>query len=391
MRPKEYQYLNIILKHLGNDLTKIFNGRLIYPRQLEVHLPGDGKRPCNFNCYYCQGRALKKGLGLWEEKGLVILEKLKGAIPYYIYGGAYTEPLMNRYLLEYLKVAKKYNNNFGIHTNGSLFVTLEDRIRLCSSINELAESPYDYISISLDAGSRVSHCKTKNVKKDWFGEVVEGIKILVKLRGSNNFPAIRICYLMNEFNSSKEEIESIVSLMKKIKVDSLRFSVPYDLYGKNFTEVKEYREKFEIPFGKVCENIVKPYLSQTMLEKPYIFWHPPGFQDVGKMCFQQCIYSYYQITFGADGHVYRCSSCASPTFKHAILGKITDDFEEFKRMVSLNHDPSWDAHTCFKAGARCNRIALEINEAWNKGELHACGQERKNSADRIRVLGKEAL
>lgn len=369
VRPEGYQYLNIIKNHLGNDLSRIFNGELIYPRQMEVHLPGDGKRPCNFNCFYCQGRALQRPVGHWEKKGLVILEDLKGAIPYYIYGGAYTEPLMNRYLIEYLKMTKKYHNNFGIHTNGSLFAPLEDEIGLCSSIVKLAASPYDYISISLDAGNTESHCQTKNIKEDWFSTIIEGIKVLVKMRGNKTYPAIRICYLMNKFNSSEEEINDIVEMMKRLKVDTLRFSVPYDLYGKDFEIVKRYRNEFEIPFGKICKNIVRPHLSKDMSERPYIFWHPPGFQDVQKMCFKQCIYSYYQITFAADGFVYRCSSSASPSFRQARLGQITDDFAEFNRMVLANHNPNWDANRCFKTGARCNRIALEINDAWNNGKL----------------------
>ncbi len=382
MRPKEYQYLNIIREHVGNDLSRIFNGELIYPRQLEVHLPGNGVKACNFNCYYCQGKILKQPLGKWEEKGLNLMEQLKGIIPYYIYGGAYTEPLMNEYLLEYLKLTKKYNNNFGIHTNGSLLLELEAENKFCSVATNIATSHHDYISISLDGGSTTSHCKVKNIKKDWFSEIIEGIRLLSKLRGQKNYPSIRVCYLMNSLNSDISDIENIVRLMKEIKVDSLRFSVPYDLYGKDFQKVKKYRDNFEIPFGKKCEKIVLPFVSKTRKEKPFIFWHPPGFQDVEKMCFKQCIYSYYQITFGADGHVYRCSSTGSPSFEHSILGKITDDLEEFNRMVLANHNPDWDPGICFKSGARCNRIALEINEAWEKKIL---GEVPKHKSEHMLI------
>ncbi len=369
MRPKAYKYTEIFKQHIDNDLRKIYNNTLIYPRQLEVHLPGDGSRPCNFDCYYCQGKALSRAVGRWEEKGLSLLAQLKGSIPYQIYGGAYAEPLMNRFLLEYLKMTKRFANSFGIHTNGSLFAALEEKNGFCSSLVKLAKSKQDYVSISLDAGNIKSHCQTKNVTEDWFSEIIKGISLLVRLRGRKNYPAIRICYLMNDFNSSPEEIAAIVSLMKGLKVDSLRFSVPYDLYGKKFESVRRYRERVEIKFGRVCEQTVKPYLSETLSERPYIFWHSPDFQDVGKMNFKKCVYSYYQITLGADGNVYRCSSCASPTFIHAILGKTTDNIADFNRMVLANHNPNWDASTCFNAGARCNRIALEINSAFNKGGL----------------------
>jgi len=369
MRPESYDYLGIIRNHLNNDLNKIFNGELIYPRQMEVHLPGDGIKTCNFDCYYCQGRILKRPLGNWEKDGLKIIEQLKGAIPFYIYGGAYTEPLMNKYLLDYLKLTKKYKNSFGIHTNGSLLSDCEKKNGLCSWIIKNGDSVGDYISISLDAGRKESHCRTKNIKKDWFTEILKGIKILTELRNSKREPAIRICYLLNEFNSSPEEISEIVEIMKKIGVDTLRFSIPYDLYGKKFDEVKKYKKKFENKFGNICRNTILPFLSDSHNEKPYIFWHSPEYQDVEKMNYSKCIYSYYQITLGADGNVYKCSSSASPTFIHSILGKIPDNLIEFNKMVAANNNSEWDAGICFSSGARCNRIALEINDAWNKGKL----------------------
>jgi MoaA/NifB/PqqE/SkfB family radical SAM enzyme len=369
-RPEGYQYIKIIRDHLDGDDKTIFNGKLKYPRQMEVHLPGNRLIPCNFECFYCQGKIVNQALGQWEEKGLNLIEKLKGSIPYYIYGGAYVEPLLNKYLLDYLKLTKKYGNNFGIHTNGSLLLELEEEKEFCSTLVKLADSKLDYISISLDAGSTDSHCKTKNIKDDWFSKIIEGVRLLVKLRGRKKYPVIRVCYLMNKYNSSKEEIGQIVRIMKDAAVDSLRFSVPYDLYGKKFDKVKRYRNRVEIPFGMKCEETVREYLSKSKNEKPFIFWHPPDFQDVEKMCFKQCIYSYYQITFGSDGMVYKCSSTASPSFKKMQLGKITDDIDIFNKMVIANHNPDWDAGTCFSLGGRCNRIALEINEHWNDNGMN---------------------
>ena len=368
-RLKNYQYLDIVTEHLNNDETKVFNNELIYPRQLEVHLPSDRKEACNFHCHYCQGKQLNQDLGNWEEDGLRVMEGLKGKIPYYVYGGAYTEPLMNEFLPDYLKLSKKYGNNFGMHTNGSLFYDLEEQNGLCSLITNIAKTPLDYVSVSLDGGTPESHMKVKSVNEDWFTKIIEGIKVLVKLRGNRAFPSIRVCYLMTKFNCSEEEIAGIVKIFKDIGVDSLRFSVPYDHYGKTFERVTKYKHHWEIPFGDQCEKTVTPHLSKSFAEKPYVFWHPPGFQDVEKMNFKECIYSYYQITFGADGYVYKCSSTASPTFTHARLGKVPGNLQEFDKMVLANHEKKFDAKSCFNVGARCNRIALEINGAWDKGTL----------------------
>lgn len=369
MRPKNYDYVDILRNHLEGDFESVFNGELIYPRQLEVHLPSDRKTACNFHCSYCQGGELDQSLGSWESKGLKLMDQLQGAIPLYIYGGVYTEPLMNEYFLRYLEMTKKYNNNFGCHSNGSLLTALEESEGFCSRLIELGDSEIDYYSCSLDAGNVKSHSKTKNIKEDFFTRIIEGLRLLVSLRAKKEYPKIRVCYLMNKLNSSKEEVASIVDIMKDIGVDSLRFSVPYMVYGRDFEQVEHYRNHNEIPFGDKCKEIVGPHLSKDQGERPYIFWHGPGYQDVKKMVFSQCIYSYYQITYGADGYVYKCSSTASPSFPDNRLGKVTDDLTEFQKMVLMNHKEDFNAKTCFSKGARCNRIALEINDLWSKGVL----------------------
>jgi len=374
MRPEGYQYLEIIKDHVdkyspkkeSNFYDKVFDGSLIYPRQLEIHLPGSGKNRCNFDCDYCQGNELDMSLGPWETKVLTLLEKLKGKIPYHVYGGAYTEPLMNKYFMDYIRMTKKYKNNFGIHSNGSLLFDLENKKGLVTELVGLAESELDYFSCSLDAGSIESHKKVKNVKVDYFTKIIDGLELMVKARGENSYPKIRVVYLITEQSDSPEEIEYISKKMCEIGVDSLRFSIPYANYGRSFDEVKKYRDEFEIPFGKKCFNMVQKYLSKNKKDKTYIFWHDPEFQSVDKMNFKQCIYSYYQITFGADGSVYKCSSTATPSFDKNILGEATDDLDVFNKMVLDNHNPDWDASTCFNAGARCNRIALEINKAWEQ-------------------------
>ena len=363
-RPAGYQYFKILSDHLGNDLSKIFNGELVYPRQLEIHLAGDHKRACNFDCYYCQGRLLEQPLAPFEEDALKIVDELKGKVPYFIYGGAYSEPLLNPYFLDFLKLTKKHGSYFGIHTNGSLLKELEEKQSFLSELCRIATSGQDYLSISLDAGTPESHMLTKNIKVNWFDEIIEGIRIAAKIRRNCDSPAIRVCYLLNRFNSSEREINRIIEIMQDIKVDSLRFSIPYDLYGKDFDRVRRYKQAIEVKQNVIYTEMLKPLMSRDLGERPYVFYLPPECQDVDRMNFRQCIYSYYQITLAADGYCYKCSSTASPSFKMNRLGKTTSDLEEFNRMVLANHNPNFNASTCFKVGARCNRIALEINTTW---------------------------
>jgi len=365
-RPASYQYFKILEDYLKGDLSKIFNRQLVYPRQVEIHLPADHKRPCNFNCYYCQGALVERPLVPYELKALHLVDELAGRVPFFIYGGAYSEPLMNPYFVSFIAMTKRHGSYFGIHTNGSLLYTLEQTQGLLTELCRLATDRQDYLSISLDAGYSKSHTRTKNLKVDWFWMIIDGIREAVNIRGKRGYPSIRICYLLNEVNSTQRELENMVALAKDLEVDSLRFSIPYDLYGLDFRKVRHYKKIHEVSKTYIYEEKLKPLLSNSIEDKPFIFYLGPEMQDVDKMCFKQCIYSYYQITLGADGSVYRCSSTATPTFPANILGEVPDTLEGLERLILTNHNPDWNPQTCFKVGARCNRMALEINTKWEE-------------------------
>jgi len=238
---------------------------------------------------------------------------------------------------------------------------LEKEENFLSTICQLADSSEDYISISLDAGNAESHCKTKRLKENFFDRIIDGLRTTVSIRGNSSSPSIRVCYLLNNTNSSKIEIENIIRIMQDIGVDSLRFSIPYDNYGKNISQVIKYKNTIEKKQDQKFREILESGIIDSSNHKPKIFYISPECQDVEKMNFQRCCYSYYQITLGADGYVYRCSSTATPSFKMNRLGKIPDNLDEFENLVRINHNPYFKPSTCIKSGARCNRIALEIN------------------------------
>lgn len=361
-RPAGYNYIQILKDHVGS-WDKIFNGELIYPRQLEIHLPGNHKMGCQFGCYYCQGRLLQQPLDMNEENVYKIVEQLKGVVPFHVYGGAYTEPLLNPWLLEFLKLTKKYGSKFGIHTNGALLQQLEHSTAFLSELCVAATSDEDYVSVSIDAGFPESHMTTKNLRRNWFDEIIAGVKLLCQIRGERNFPAVRFSYIMNEHNASRDELANIVRIAGDIGADSVRFSVPYDLYGKPFEQVREYRRSVEIPLDAAVTARLDGLLSRPD-DKPFVFYIPPRYQDVERMNFKQCIYSYYQITFASDGWMYNCSSTASPSFKFSRLGKQTDNMNDFDRMVLRSHNPKFNPSVCFRNHARCNRMGLEINTTW---------------------------
>lgn len=360
-RPSVYRYWDQLIDHINSPST-IFNGEPTYPRQLELHLPSDKKSPCNFDCYYCAGHNFIKDLGNFEMDALSLLRQLNGKIPYIIYGGSYTEPITNPYFLTFLHETKRTGCHFGIHTNGSLLKRLEENQGWLTELCRIAEDETDYLSISLDAGSTESHCKTKNIKYDWFTEILDGIELAVEVKKTK--PAIRMCYLMNQFNSSQKEIDNIVKFAKRVGVNSLRFSIPFAYYNQPFGVVRKYKErveqKFKIPYYRKIEK----HLSRNVSDKPFIFWMSPDLQDIDLFDFKQCAYGYYQICIGADGYVYRCTTVSTPTFKHLRLGKLTNSLEDFNKMILNNQDPNFRTDVCFARGGRCNRMGLEINRKY---------------------------
>ena len=370
-RPEGYYYWKQLLEHIGNP-DVIFNGELIYPRQLEIHLPSNQIVPCNFGCYHCAGKNFQKDLGSWEMEGLELLRDLGSNIPYHIYGGSYTEPVLNPYFLTYLHMTKKQGCHFGIHTNGSTLLTLEETQGWFTILCKIATDKVDYLSVSLDAGTTASHKKGKLLKQNYFSQILAAIRLFTEIRKDK--PAIRMCYLMNRFNSSQKEIDRIVSFAKSVEVDSLRFSIPFANYNQPFDVVKKYRDSVEQPRKPVYFDMVRKHLSTSQRDTPFIFWMSPDLQDITLYNFKQCAYGYYQVCMGADGYYYPCTTISSPSFKELRLGKISSSLEFFKEVIRKNQNPRFNCSTCFTRGARGNRMALEINRKY--------AQHRKKRVER---------
>ena len=69
--------------------------------------------------------------------------------------------------------------------------------------------------------------------------------MLTVLSSKKSKGSIRVAYLLNKWNSSIEELTKFIDLMKEIKVDSLRFSIPYAQYGNDVAKVQNYKQKVE--------------------------------------------------------------------------------------------------------------------------------------------------
>jgi hypothetical protein len=226
----------------------------------------------------------------------------------------------------------------------------------------------DYVSVSLDAGYPKSYREIKG--KDCFESVVFALQEICRMRKeiSNCNLAVRVTYLLHPQNSSLAEIETVVNLMKTIKPDSLRFSVPYLYFGAGGNECRRYRDQHEIPFYKRIRPILERFERQRTNRLPVIFALPPKrFQNIDRWKFHQCANGYYMgFCVGTDGYAYRCSSSVySPAHR---LGPLTFDPDDIYLMILRNQQPDFDPTvSCFPLKVRCTRPAGAINNAYILG------------------------
>ncbi|MBU0573565.1 MAG: radical SAM protein [Candidatus Margulisbacteria bacterium] len=347
---------------------KFFSGKPFIPRQMEVHLPNDRGVACNLACTHCQGKYLKLDVASkinYDAKLMDIIKMLGGKIPLFVISGAYTEPTLSSNLESILETIKTSGANFGLHTNGVLLPRMERNSHFLQKLFDMATEE-DYVTLSLDAGDRNSYNATKGVSGNYFDRLLEALKIIYAHRKGSSSPlSIRVTYLLNEHNSSLSQLAYVKQLMTDLGVDSLRFSIPYAYYGASILECLEYRILFERPFYEQVWPNLSSLLSTSREEKPLIFALPPDTQDIGMLfSFNTCFIGYFSMTLGADGHFYRCSSSAFPSFPGLRLGKLDDALNNIEQVFLANQSLSFDPlQSCFPHGARCNRVAMDINDA----------------------------
>lgn len=365
----QYNFVRSLKDHLGGDLDTARNFDLHIPRQLEIHLPGTGEVPCNFSCPVCAGQNCTLGVSKWEKHALRLLKKLGGIVPYNILGGAYTEPMINPYFYDYIHLTKDLKNHFGVHTNGSVLIHQIDE--LTKVMKRKDTGPTDYFSISLYGGNQKSFLRSTRTKPEdgYFEDIENGVIALGNIREeAKSKIALRLSYLGNSINLGEDEIKYVVDLAKRAKLDSVRMCIAFAPYQVQFFRVRKYRN-WERKKEAEIMSWLKPFLSKQEGEKPYVFYRPVDLQDISLYePIKHCYYGYFQVTFGADGIVYRCST--TTTFPTHAVGRIIDlhNEQDFMGVIANNQDPDFDPkQQCFERGLRCNQMGLQVNLALSEG------------------------
>lgn len=366
LRPEANRYSSLLTRHIlnvrGPDFIP-FDGKMTLPRQVEIQLSNDTGVACNLSCRDCQGQMLTPEMASMNGMLYSLIKNLQGRVPLFVISGINSEPTLNPGLIDLIELIKSTGSSYGLHTNGVLLSPLEIKNNFVTRLMRVSDAN-DYVSVSLDAGSPESYAWYKRVPEEYYLLAMKGVNMLsyFRLEFEKDGPRLRLTYLLNKFNCSQEEIESVVRTATILDYDSLRFSVPYPFFGLSMDKWLEHRDNFEVPlFAKAIQRFL-PFLSRDPADRPFVFVLSPETQDLSKFSFAHCFYGYQMITLGSDAYFYRCSAGAHSFFRHLRLGMLTDNIEEFYRMILMNQDKTFDPQvSCFPFGARCNRGAIEIN------------------------------
>lgn len=90
---------------------------------------------CNLNCSFCsKDNNIKRNMTLEEFE--IILNKISNYTDY-IYLHVKGEPLIHKNIIDFLKLAEKYNLKVNLTTNGVLFPKLVNELNTCKSLHKI--------------------------------------------------------------------------------------------------------------------------------------------------------------------------------------------------------------------------------------------------------------
>ncbi len=182
---------------------------------------------CNFNCPMCH--VAKSRLKNLTELSFTDLKKFFDSIAPYsptvsLAGG---EPLMHPEIIKIIKYLDDKKIVKGLVTNGMLLEKMAQ---------EIIDSGLDFLAISLDGPDEATQFE-RGLVKNSFSQIIKGIKKVIKLRGKNSFPNIRIATVISKANINN--FDKIYEIIKKLNVDE--WSISHHFYY--FDEIQKQQSK----------------------------------------------------------------------------------------------------------------------------------------------------
>jgi radical SAM protein with 4Fe4S-binding SPASM domain len=326
---EQYAAINEVMKKLQKGLYP-------FPMIIEIQ-PSD---VCNQKCSYCFWKDAnfsstnRKDVMSLEEYDVLFKEMQNlGIQKLSISGGG--EPFLDRRIPDSLKLARKYNLEIRIVTNGSIIPN--------ESIFELMYCKE--IRFSIDAIRPSTYSEIRRVPQHVFVQVLENLHKLIKLKSERSSSlSIGVSFLLNEKNYL--EIEAFCKYMLKLPIDAV--IIKYDIRGipnipkEKFIEIESNLKKINDPRLEIRERL--------------------PLNDVKGM---KCFVPYFKVAVNPYGDLYSCCLGSQPGERNGyFLGNLRNKNlkEIWECSKNLIQSLGRDGVSC----TNCNYTDYRINKIMAK-------------------------
>ena len=347
--------------------------KTVIPHQVEFQPGALGKKICWLSCPYCYGESAINTLERPSTERLVeILNEIAdGGVNKVTFAGWATDPLNSKSIDKLLENAINRKMIFGFNTKP--IKVSKDFINLLKNKDI---HPDSWISLSIDSGSNEVFNKVHGMnqtKAPLYDKVLSNVMRIKEANQPIRKFDVSAAYLLNKFNSSKDEILNFIKDFKRAGCNLLRFSFaqpPRGLVHQNKIETVPLKEEK----NEIMSKLSKWIMSYDSDECRILVTDPDAENNIFyKDRTLPCVARFIYPTVGFDGRLYQCSQSAAPNFKETEIGDLKkDSFWD----LYYNYDVS-DFKNFFKStgelmnkvGCRCDRKEHIANTKIQKSKL----------------------
>jgi MoaA/NifB/PqqE/SkfB family radical SAM enzyme len=295
---------------------------------------------CNQKCDYCVSKGYLNGEGkvLSEQRLINIINdiSLMGSKSIIFTGGG--EPLINKSTVNAIIEAKRHGLDVGLITNG--INILEDEII------QLLEN-CTFIRISIDTMILDKYILLRGVKRNQFWRLIKNIKYLVEIREKINSKTL-IGSQIVWYSQTREEIESSVKMLRKLKIDYVQIR-PVDIApSQEFKPSWSLYDDYEVFFN----DLINKYSDGEFRVIPSFrkFYDILDHTTNHGRTYSGCPGGNFTSAIGADSKVYFC--CSQIGNKNFVIGNLNESslkdilLSEKRKEIIMNCDFSECQYVC---------------------------------------------
>ena len=317
---------------------------------------------CDFDCRFCNAKAVRKRGGSLSRKLLMdladFLARWGGFNPEWPYGveavsvAGGGEPLLNPHTGEFIERVTQNGIQAGLITNGVLLDKYKDAISKCT-----------WVSVSMDAGSSdIHHVLKRTPSILTFNKIIEGIYNLVEYSRSHketlgsSLPAYGVTYKYLLHPENIGEVYQATKLAKDLGCKNICFrpaSTP--IGGKEISfsqsDLDVYHEQMREAMELDDENFnVYAYTWKV----------GPRFEKAN--CFEKCwaVFMNAQFSPGPENDTYSLGLCCDRRGEAKLkLVSISDTVEQINQMWGSEYH--WDIHDSINQKTECPRCTYNLH------------------------------